>query len=320
MIPSGLELLAIPIFIGGVLVLYKGSDILVTGTSKTAAKLGVSTLIISVLLVGFGTSSPELTISVGAAIQNDSGISLGNIIGSCIANLLLILGLSAIIRPIKIKRSIIKREMPIVLGVTVVFLLSSYANLLDKMHIFGGIIFLILFIMFLLYFIQCAKKERNNEKSINIGRTEKNILFIIFGIIGVIIGAELLIISSITIAELLSVPTFIIALSMVAVGTSLPELAVSAMASFKGESDIAVGNVFGSNIFNILLIIGIAALFIPLNAVASIDHLVILLAVTLVMFPILYTGHSISRKEGVLMLVFYGIFIWYAFFGYSYFI
>jgi len=320
MIPSGLELLAIPIFIGGVLVLYKGSDILVTGTSKTAAKLGVSTLIISVLLVGFGTSSPELAISVGAAIQNDSGISLGNIIGSCIANLLLILGLSAIIRPIKIKRSIIKREMPIVLGVTVVFLLSSYANLLDKMHIFGGIIFLILFIMFLLYFIQCAKKERNNEKSINIGRTEKNILFIIFGIIGVIIGAELLIISSITIAELLSVPTFIIALSMVAVGTSLPELAVSAMASFKGESDIAVGNVFGSNIFNILLIIGIAALFIPLNAVASIDHLVILLAVTLVMFPILYTGHSISRKEGVLMLVFYGIFIWYAFFGYSYFI
>ena len=215
MIPSGLELLAIPIFIGGVLILYKGSDILVTGTSKTAAKLGVSTLIISVLLVGFGTSAPELAISVGAAIQNDSGISLGNIIGSCIANLLLILGLSAIIRPIKIKKGIIRREMPIVLGVTVVFLLSSYANLLDKMHIFGGIIFLILFIMFLLYFIQCAKKERNNEKSINIGRTGKNILFIIFGIIGVILGAELLIVSSVTIAELLSVPTFIIALSIV---------------------------------------------------------------------------------------------------------
>lgn len=320
MIPSGLELLAIPIFISGVLILYKSSDILVIGTSKTAAKLGVSTLIISVLLVGFGTSAPELAISVGAAIQNDSGISLGNIIGSCIANLLLILGLSAIIRPIKIKKGIIKREMPIVLGVTVVFLLSSYANLLDKMHIFGGIIFLILFIMFVLYFIQCAKKERNNEKSINISITEKNILFIVIGIIGVILGAELLIVSSITIAELLSVPTFVIALSIVAVGTSLPELAVSAMASFKGESDIAVGNVFGSNVFNILLILGIAALFIPLNAVASIDYLIILVVVTLVMFPILYTGHSISRKEGVLMLIFYSIFIWYAFSGYAYFI
>jgi len=320
MIPSGLELLAIPVFIGGVLILFKSSDILVIGTSKTAAKLGVSTLIISVLLVGFGTSAPELAISVGAAIQKDSGISLGNVIGSCIANLLLILGLSAIIKPIKINKGIIKREMPIVLGVTVVFLLSSYANLLDKMHIFGGIIFLILFIMFVLYFIQCAKKERNNEKSINSGRTGKNILFIIIGIIGVIIGAELLIVSSVTIAELLDIPTFIIALSIVAVGTSLPELAVSAMASFKGESDIAVGNVFGSNVFNILLIIGIAALFIPLNAVASIDHLIILVAVTLVMFPILYTGHSISRKEGVLMLIFYGVFIWYAFFGYAYFI
>ncbi len=320
MIPSGLELLAIPVFIGGVLILYKSSDILVIGTSKTAAKLGISTLIISVLLVGFGTSAPEMAISVGAAIQNDSGISLGNIIGSCIANLLLVLGLSAIIRPIKIKKGIIKREMPIVIGVTVVFLLSSYVNLLDKIHIFGGIIFIILFVMFVLYFIQCAKKERNTEKSINAGRTEKNILFIVIGIIGVILGAELLIISSITIAELLSVPTFIIALSIVAVGTSLPELAVSAMASFKGESDIAVGNVLGSNVFNILLIIGIAALFIPLNAVASIDHLIILVAVTLVMFPILYTGHSISRKEGVLMLIFYGIFIWYAFFGYAYFI
>jgi len=320
MIPSGLELLAIPVFIGGVLILFKSSDILVIGTSKTAAKLGVSTLIISVLLVGFGTSAPELAISVGAAIQKDSGISLGNVIGSCIANLLLILGLSAIIKPIKINKGIIKREMPIVLGVTVVFLLSSYANLLDKMHIFGGIIFLILFIMFLLYFIQCAKKERNNVKSINTNITGKNILFIILGIIGVIIGAELLIVSSITIAELLSVPTFIIALSIVAVGTSLPELAVSAMASFKGESDIAIGNVFGSNVFNILLIIGIAAIFIPLNAIASIDHLIILFAVTLVMFPILYTGHSISRKEGVIMLVFYGIFIWYAFFGYTYFI
>jgi cation:H+ antiporter len=105
MIPSGFEILAVPIFILGVLILYKGSDTLVDGTSKTAAKLGVSTLVISVLLVGFGTSAPELAISVGAAIQNDSGISLGNVIGSCIANLLLILGLSALIRPIKINKS-----------------------------------------------------------------------------------------------------------------------------------------------------------------------------------------------------------------------
>ena len=320
MILSGLELLAIPIFIIGVLILYKGSDILVDGTSKTAAKLGVSTLIISVLLVGFGTSAPELAISVGAAIQNDSGISLGNVIGSCIANLFLILGLSAIIRPIKINKGIIKREMPIVLGVAFVLLLFSYASFLDNLHLFGGIIFLILFIMFILYFIQCANREKNKKKSIKTGKTGKSIIFIIIGIIAVIIGAELLIISSVTIAKLLSIPTFIIALSIVAVGTSLPELSVSVMAAYKGESDIAVGNVLGSNIFNILLILGIAAIFIPLNAVASLDYIIILVAVTCVMFPILYTGHTISRKEGVLMLVFYGIFIWYTFFGYTYFI
>jgi cation:H+ antiporter len=172
--------------------------------------------------------------------------------------------------------------------------------------------------MFILFFVRCAKNEKNNETSINSGSSRKNIIFIILGILGVIIGAELLIVSSVTIAELLNVPTFIIALSIVAVGTSLPELAVSVMAAYKGESDIAIGNVLGSNVFNILLILGIAALFIPLNAVNSIDHLIILVAVTLVMLPILYTGHSITRKEGVLMLIFYGIFIWYAFFGYTY--
>jgi cation:H+ antiporter len=320
MIPSGLEILAIPIFLGGVIILYKGSDILVDGTSKTAAKLGISTLIISVLLVGFGTSAPELAISVGAAIQNDSGISLGNIIGSCIANLFLILGLSAIIRPIKINKGIVGREMPIVLGVTFVLLLFSYSNMLDNLHIFGGIIFIILFILFVLYFIRCAKKEKIKNKIIKTEKTSKNILFIIIGVILVILGAELLIMSSVTIAEILGIPTFIIAISIVAVGTSLPELAVSVMAAYKKESDIAVGNVLGSNVFNILLVLGIAALFIPLNAVDSIDHLIILLAVTIFMVPIICTDHTISRKEGVLMLVFYGIFIWYAFFGYTYFI
>ena len=145
-------------------------------------------------------------------------------------------------------------------------------------------------------------------------------MFIILGIAGVVVGAWLLIESSITIANLLNIPAFIIALSMVAIGTSLPELVVSAMAAYKGESDVAVGNVLGSNVFNILLILGFAALFIPLNAIASIDHIIILVAVTLLMYPILFTGHTISRKEGYLMLVLYGIFIWYAFFGYTYFL
>ena len=314
MIPEGLEILVLPIFIVGVVLLYKGSDILVDGTAKTAARLGISSLIISLIVVAFGTSAPEFAISVGAAIQNEADISVGNIIGSCIANLLLVLGISAIIRPISVNKSIFKREMLIMLGATIILFAFSFSGLLDRYHLIGGVIFLFLFVAFIAYFLRRAKKERDNEKKYNHGSIQKNILFIIFGITGVVAGAYLLIESAITIADSLGIDKIIIALSMVAIGTSIPELVVSAMAAYKKESDIAVGNVLGSNVFNILLILGASALFIPLNAFFSLDHLLILLAVTLIMFPILYTGHVISRREGVFMLVLYSFFIWYIFF------
>ncbi len=314
MIPEGLEILVIPIFIVGVVLLYKGSDILVNGTAKTAARLGISSLIISLIVVAFGTSAPEFAISVGAAIQNEADISVGNIIGSCIANLLLVLGISAIIRPISVNKSIFKREMLIMLGATIILFAFSFSGLLDRYHLIGGVIFLFLFVAFIAYFLRRAKKERDNEKKYNHGSIQKNILFIIFGITGVVAGAYLLIESAITIADSLGIDKIIIALSMVAIGTSIPELVVSSMAAYKKESDIAVGNVLGSNVFNILLILGASALFIPVNAIFSLDHLLILLAVTLIMFPILHTGHVISRREGVFMLVLYSFFIWYIFF------
>lgn len=311
MLSIGLAILA---FIVGVIFLYKCSDILVDGTSKTAAQLGISSLIISVIVVAFGTSAPEFTISVSAAFQSHADISMGNIIGSCVANLLLVLGVSAIIRPIKVKKTIIKREMPIIIGVTIVLLLSSFFGLLDTHRLIGGAIFLVLFAVFIVYFIRCAKKERNNDvEKYESGKTLKNIIFIILGIAGVVVGALLLIESALSIADFFGIPEMIIALSMVAVGTSLPELVVSAMAAYKNESDIAVGNVIGSNVFNIFLILGASALLIPLNAVNSIGNLLILMVVTLVMFPVLYTGHVISRKEGVLLLVLYLFFICYIF-------
>lgn len=311
MLSIGLAILA---FIVGVIFLYKCSDILVDGTSKTAAQLGISSLIISVIVVAFGTSAPEFAISVGAAFQSHADISMGNIIGSCVANLLLVLGVSAIIRPIKVKKTVIKREMPIIIGVTAVLLLSSFFGLLDTHRLIGGAIFLVLFAVFIVYFIQCAKKERNNDvEKYESGKTLKNIIFIILGIAGVVVGALLLIESALSIANFFGIPEMIIALSMVAVGTSLPELVVSAMAAYKNESDIAVGNVIGSNVFNIFLILGASALLIPLNAVNSIGNLLILMVVTLVMFPVLYTGYVISRKEGVFLLVLYLFFICYIF-------
>ena len=311
MLSIGLAILA---FIVGVIFLYKCSDILVDGTSKTAVHLGISSLIISVIVVAFGTSAPEFAISVGAAFQSHADISMGNIIGSCVANLLLVLGISAIIRPIKVKKTIIKREMPIIIVATIVLLLSSFFGLLDTHHLIGGAIFLVLFAVFVVYFIQCAKKERSNDvEKYGSGKTIKNLIFIILGITGVVVGAWLLIESALSIADFFGIPEMIIALSMVAVGTSLPELVVSAMAAYKHESDIAVGNVIGSNVFNIFLILGACALLIPLNAVDSIGNLLVLMVATLVMFPVLYTGHVISRKEGAFLLILYLFFICYIF-------
>jgi cation:H+ antiporter len=306
---------AIPVFIFGVILLWKGSDILVDGTSKTAAKLGVSSLIISLIIVAFGTLTPEFAISVGAAIQNNADISLGNIVGSCVANIFLVLGLSAIIKPIKVKKSIIKREMPIIACAAIIlFLFSIFGLLDDNYHIFGGIIFIIFFALFIIYFLSCAKKERNNLKKIGEGNTLRNVIFILIGIIGVIIGAWLLIESAVTIAEFFNISPFIIALSIVAIGTSLPELVVSATAAYKGESDIAVGNILGSNVFNIFLVLGVCALFIPLNTSGSFYHMLFLIIATFILFPVIYTGQIISRLEGVILLVLYSVFIWFIFF------
>jgi len=313
MFPVGFEYLSIPAFVIGVFFLWKGSDILVDGVSKTAFQLGIPALIISVILVGFGTSAPEFAISVGAAIARNSDISFGNIVGSCIANLLLVLGVSALIRPVKVKKGVIKREVPIMLGATFALFVWSYSGFLDTYHVFGGILFLVLFLVFVLYFVRCAKNERDLGKKYEPGETSKNIMFIIIGIVGVVSGAWLLIESAVTMALVLGVSPFVIAVSMVAVGTSVPELVVSATAAYKNKSDIAIGNVLGSNVFNILLILGFAALFIPLKAVDSLDYVLILLGVTIVMVPILETGHAISRVEGVVMLFIYSVFIWYIF-------
>jgi cation:H+ antiporter len=190
---------------------------------------------------------------------------------------------------------------------------------LDTYRIIGGIVFLILFLAFIWFFLNCAKKERIKTDMFQDGKTKKNMLLIAGGIIGVVLGAWLLIESSVAIAHFFGISEMIIALSMVAVGTSLPELVVSAVASYKGESDIAVGNVLGSNVFNIFFVLGAVALIIPLDAAASLDNLLVLLLVTGVMFPIFYINSKISRGEGVFLLILYAVFIWYTFIGYAFF-
>ncbi|HHH80289.1 MAG TPA: calcium/sodium antiporter [Thermoplasmatales archaeon] len=301
-------------FLVSVLLLYKGSDILVIGTSKTAARLGVSSLVISLTVVAYGTSVPELAASGLAAFQSHPGFSLGNIAGSCLANLLLVLGLSAVINPLSVSKTIIKREMPVLLLSVTLLLFLAYLNMLNLV---GGLVLVVFFILYLVFFLRVAHTEHKNSESLD----EKNVslkkygLFIMLGIIFVVAGAQLLVDSAVFFAKVFGVPEIVIAISLVAIGTSLPELAVSAVASKKGQSDISIGNLIGSNVFNILLIIGVCSIITPLPADSRfLLSTILLLLVTIVLFPILYTGKRISRWEGVFLVSIYFVYMWFIFF------
>ena len=299
------------LFIFSVLLLYKGSDILVEGTSKTALRMGISPLVISLTIVAYGTSSPELATSSIASLQSHSSFSLGNVIGSCLANMLLVMGISSLVKPISVSMGIIRRELPILVIATILLILSSLTGYLTASI---GILFLFAFIIYLIFFVRVARKERMKVKLFEgrDGKTWKYIALIILGLISVILGAHLLVESSIYFADLFGVPEFIIAISMVAIGTSLPELAVSVTASLKGESDISLGNLLGSNVFNILLILGICSIINPIFVdQKSMLSEIFLLAVTLSLFPIFYTGRRISRIEGLLLVIIYALYLYW---------
>lgn len=304
MIPKEI-IVNISLFIVSIVFLYKGSDILVEGTSKTALRLGVSPLIISLTIVAYGSSAPELAASSIASYQSHSSFSLGNVLGSCIANLLLVLGISSFIRPISVSLGIIKRELPFLAFATILLLALSLTGNLDKAD---GVFLLIIFIFYIFFFIHAARKERKRVDLLKDedGKLTRYIVFMIIGLVLVVIGAHFLVSSAVYFATLFGIPEFLIAISMVAIGTSLPELAISATASIKGEADISLGNLLGSNVFNILLIIGVCSLInpIPIDPKSLLSE-VFLLIITLLLFPIFYTGRKISRMEGAFLILLY---------------
>jgi len=294
------------VFLLGILFLYKGADFLIDGASKTAVRLGVSSLIVALIVVAYGTSLPEFAVSFLAVMRGHPNISVGNVLGSCIANLLLILGISALIKPIKVTKTVVNREAPIMVLSSFLLLLLSAGYVLNRVD---GIILLLCFAAYIVFFVWIAKKTKNNY-DIKPSPMRKNIILIIAGIICLVIGAKILVDSSVFFAKTFGISEAVIALSLVAVGTSLPELAVSALASWKGESDIAIGNIIGSNIFNILLILGVC------SAAASliIDqklfvNLLLVCVVSIVIIPMLYTGYVLSRKEGVVLLIGYACYL-----------
>ncbi|MDZ7725187.1 MAG: calcium/sodium antiporter [candidate division KSB1 bacterium] len=311
-------IVSILLLIAGLFLLWIGSEFLVKGSSSLALHMGVRPILVGLTVVAMGTSSPELAVSLTAALQNSKAISLGNIIGSNIANIGLVLGTCALINPLKIERATLRNEVPIMIGAILLFCFLSFDGLLS---FWDGLILVALFLGFLILIANLAKKDRKKAKELAVvdqtGEKHllKNILFIILGLAGLVYGAVLIVNSSIDIANALGVSQAVIAVSMVAVGTSLPELAISAVASIRGESELAVGNAVGSNIFNTLFVIAIVAMISPIPVNRELFQLdyPAMLVFTLITGPLMMTRFRISRLEGIFLLLLYVGFIYLIF-------
>jgi cation:H+ antiporter len=302
--------------LGGLVLLFIGAEGLIRGSSNLAIKIGITPLVVGLTVVAFGTSAPELVVSLKAALIGNSSIALGNVIGSNIANIALILGVAALFRPLDVHANVIMREIPIMIGISImliILLLDGEIGLID------GVIFVTGVVVYTIVNIFLARKEKNPEVDAEFkeGLESKlgvpiSILFVVVGLGLLILGANFFVQSAIAIAKLFHLSDAVIGLTIVAVGTSLPELITSIVASYKKEADIAIGNVVGSNIFNILSILGITAIIIPISSAGiSYVDLGIMLIAAIVLFPLSRSGFSITRLEGTILVVGYVIYIYY---------
>ena len=308
----------------GFVFLIKGADFFVDGSASIAKKLKVPDIIIGLTVVAMGTSMPELVTSVVAACEGKSDISIGNVVGSNIINILVILGLSAVILPLCVDRSMFKRDIPVLLltavAVPVIALLSKSADGGYMIGRVGGIILAVLFVGYILLTIKAALDYRkantdaSDEDDIKENSWLKSILFTVGGATVIVIGAKLAVGGAEAIATQWGIGQDVIALTVVALGTSLPELVTSAVAARKGNSDIALGNIVGSNIFNVLLVLGTTAIIKPVPVpFTSIIDLLILLGVTVYLAITARTGNKLSRLEGASYLVLYAGYMVYLF-------
>lgn len=302
------------LFVIGFILLIKGADLLVDGSASIAKKLKISTIVIGLTIVAFGTSTPEFIVNIFASAKGNTEIAIGNILGSNIANILLILGISSIIYPLVTKKNTVWKEIPLSLLAAVLVGVLVNDTLIDGGIFSGltridGIVLLAFFIIFLYYTFGISKVSEE-ATDINIKQLSylKSSLFIIGGFIGLILGGKWIVDGAVKIAELFNVSQSLIGLTIVAVGTSLPELATSAVAAYKKQTDIAIGNVVGSNIFNIFWILGFSALIrpLPFSRNSDLDIAMTVLA-SLILFIIMFVGkkHTIERWQGILMLLIY---------------
>lgn len=293
--------------IAGLALLIYGAELLVKGASRIAAGFGISPLIIGLTVVAFGTSAPEMAISVSSALKGEADIAVGNVVGSNIFNVLFILGVSALITPLVVSKQLVKTDVPIMIGVSIlayVFSMDGHISFLEGAILFAGI---------LAYIAMLIRISRNSGDQGEAVEKSKHwaidIALIVVGLALLILGSRWLVSSAITIAEALGVSELVIGLTIVAAGTSMPEVATSIIAAIRGQRDIAVGNVVGSNIFNILAVLGLTAMVapggLPVSAAAINFDYPVMMAVAVACLPIFFVGYTIQRWEGALFLGYY---------------
>lgn len=300
-------LLQIVLLVVGFVMLIKGADWFVDGAAALAGKFGIPQLVIGLTIVAMGTSAPEAAVSISAALQNNAGITIGNVVGSNILNVLIILGLASVIIPISVQKSTIKYEIPFTILVTVV--LAALGLMDNKISRLEGVIMWVLFIVYLVYLFFMAKKgeasvEENDSK---LDKVWKMLLFIVIGGGLIIWGSDVTVDAATKIAGYFGMSDRLIGLTIVALGTSLPELITSVTAAKKGNADIAIGNIVGSNIFNILFVVGTTALITPVVYASNffVDSVVAVATMVLLLLLVINKDCKLKRWGGAILLIGY---------------
>lgn len=299
----------------GMILLIKGADWFVSGSSKIAKALKIPSLVIGLTLVSMGTSAPELSVSLIASIQGNNELSFGNVIGSNIFNTLFILGVSSLFIPLILNKEMKKYDIPIMLFLYVLLLIFGFIITPYKLDIVESIIFVLLFIAYIVFLFIRSKKnykeiEEAKEEKITKEIIIKSIIFIVIGLSSIIFGGDLVVDSASSLASKLGMSQSLIGLTIVAIGTSLPELVTSIVASIKKENDIAIGNVIGSNIFNIVFILGVSSVISPLSILSGslIDVIVLIITGILVLLISLFSK-NIKKWHGIIFVILYIIYV-----------
>lgn len=306
------------LIIAGLAVMLLGAESLVRGSARLAAAAGISTLVVGLTVVAFGTSSPELAVSLLAASRGEVDIALGNVVGSNIFNILVILGLSALIRPLAVSSQLVRLDVPMMILASCAVPLAALSGRISRLE---GVIFLLMGAVYTVTLVRLGRRTLAAGEAVHrrrpaaAGELPLHFVLVLLGLGGLVVGSRWLVAGAVALATSMGVSQLVIGLTIVAAGTSMPELATSVVATIRGEREIAVGNVVGSNIFNILFVLGVSAVVSRGGVTVAPEMLrfdiPIMMAAAIACLPIFFTGYRVSRREGLLFVAYYVAFAVY---------